>query len=91
MRTPQAVKDEAKEMTDEFKSRIVHLGPYNGYEAFVLEILEDVEIGFPEVYLYKEGEPVFTVCGPESFEVMNAATKATRARRKAARLAKMNK
>lgn len=88
MRTPQAVKDAAKSLTDEYATKYNHLGQYNGYEVFTLRFLEEVFIGFPEIYLYKEGEEVITLCGHEVFDIMDEAVRNTRARRKAARQAK---
>lgn len=85
MRTPQAVKDAAKFLTDSYKTQYSHLGQYNGYEVYTLRFLEEVIIGLPEVYLYKEGEEVITVFGENAFEIIDEAVKYTRARRKAAR------
>ena len=85
MRTPQAVKDAAKSLTDRFATKYSHLGQYNGYEVYTLCFLEVVSIGLPEIYLYKEGEEVITLNGYEVFDIMHEAIKGTRARRKAAR------
>jgi hypothetical protein len=88
MRTPQAVKDAAKFLTDGYATKYSHLGQYNGYEVYTLRFLEEVCIGLPEIYLYKEGEDVITLQGYEVFDIMDEAIKGTRARRKAAREAK---
>ena len=88
MRTPQAIKDAAKFLTDDFATKYNHLGQYNGYEVYTLQFLEEVVIGFPWVFLYKEGEEVITLCGFEVFDIMDEAVRNTRARRKAAREAK---
>ena len=88
MRTPQAIKDAAKFLTDDFATKYNHLGQYNGYEVYTLQFLEEVCLGFPEIYLYKEGEEVITLQGFEVFDIMDAAVRHTQERRKAARLAK---
>ena len=88
MKTPQAVKEVAKFLTDSYKTQYSHLGQYNGYEVYTLRFLEHVIIGLPEVYLYKEGEDVITVFGENAFEIIDEAVRNTRARRKAARQAK---
>ena len=88
MKTPQAVKDAAKFLTDMYLTSYYHVGEYNGYEVYTLRFKEEVCIGLPEVYLYKEGEEVIIIGGHESFAILDAAAKNTRERRKAARLAK---
>ena len=85
MRTPQAVKDAAKDLAEEYQTKYWHIGPYKGYEVYTLRFLEPVYIGLPEIYLYKEGKKVKTMCGEEVFEIMDEAAKNTRERRKAAR------
>lgn len=93
MRTPEAVKDAAIDRASCY-SRVgyAHLGPYQDYEVYTLRVFDELPlpVGLPEVYLFKEGLDVITVCGPKVFEIMDEATKAARARRKAARLEKMN-
>ena len=85
MRTPQEVKDAAKELADMYPTKYWHIGQYNGYEVYTLRFLEPVIIGLPEVYLYKEGEEVITVFGDNVFEIMDEAARSTRERRKAAK------
>lgn len=85
MRTPQAVKDAAKFLTDMYATKYYHIGPYNGYEVYTLLFLEEVFIGYPEIYLYKEGEDVICLQGEMVFDIMREAEKNTRERRKAAR------
>lgn len=92
MKTPQAVKDEAKFLTDMYPATYNHLGVYDGYEVYTLNFKgEPPLIGLPTAFLYKEGEEVLTINGMEVFDIMDAAAKYTRERRKAAREAKMNK
>lgn len=88
MRTPQAVKEAAKSLTDEYATKYYHIGPYKGYEVYTLRFLEEVFIGYPEIYLYKEGEDVICLRGDMVFDISREAEKNTRERRKAAREAK---
>ena len=96
MRTPQAVKDAA----EYFLSggwKLVHVGEFKGYEVYDLCANEIVNIGYPIIYLYKEGEPVLEIqdngeilLGVSVFDILHTAQKKknTRERRKAARFAK---
>ena len=90
MKTPQAVKDAAKYLTDSFPATYNHIGEYEGYEVYTLNFKDPVPtIGFPEVYLYKEGEDVIAIRHESiPFQIMKVAAKNTRERRKAARLEK---
>lgn len=90
MKTPQAVKDEAKFLTECYQTKFVHLGQYNGYEVYTVRFLEGEEltIGFPWAFLYKEGEEVIAISDELVFSIMDEAKKNTRERRKAAREAK---
>ena len=79
MRTPDAVKEAAKDRASCY-SRVgyAHLGPYQGYEVYTLRVFDELPlpIGLPEIYLFKEGLDVITVCGHDVFEIMDEATKA---------------
>lgn len=75
MRAPQVVKDAAKSLMDEFGGHFEHLGQYKGYEVFSLHLHTDVPLGFPWVFLYKEGEEVEPVCGFEVFDIMDEAVR----------------
>ena len=89
MRTPQAVKDAAKFLTDMFPAKYCHLGQYDGYEVYTLDFIGDEPIiGLPWVFLWKEGEEVITISNPVVFDIIDEANRSTRARRKAAREAK---
>ena len=88
MRTPQAVIDATKALTVEYASKFYHIGHYNGYEIYTLRFLEEIIIGLPEIYLYKEGEDVITVQGHEAIIITREAERNTGERRRAARLAK---
>lgn len=92
MKTPQAVKDEAKFLTDEYPATYNHLGVYDEYEVYTLNFKgEPPLIGFPWVFLYKEGEDVVSMNDPRFvFNIIDEALRYSRARRKAARLARMN-
>lgn len=89
MRTPQAVKDAASFLTDDCSTKYRHVGQYNGYEVYTIHFLEDVIIGFPWVFLYKEGEDVIELNDIDIvFDIIKSAERNTRERRRAARFAK---
>lgn len=89
MRTPQAVKDAAKFLTDDCDTKYRHVGQYNGYEVYTIDFLEDVTIGFPWVFLYREGEDVIELNDVDLvFDIIKSAERTTRERRRAARFAK---
>ena len=75
MRTPQTVKDAAAFLTDEFPTKLYHIGEYDGYEVFGIRYLEEPEpcVGFPSVFLYKEGKKVITETGSSVFEIIQTA------------------
>ena len=88
MRTLQAVKDEAQFFLEE-GAKLYHIGEYNGYEVYEVGFPDGIPTGYPIIYLYKEGKPVFEFqYEVDVFEIMRIAAKNTRERRKAARLAK---
>jgi len=96
MRAPQAVKDDAKFFLDE-GAKLYHIGEYEGYEVYGIRYAEEMETGYPIVFLYKEGEPVMELqyeaeqfFGVSVFEIRRVAAKNARERRKAEREA-MNK
>ena len=91
MKTPQAVKDAAKFLTEDCATKYRHVGQYNGYEVYTIDFLEEVTIGFPWVFLYKEGEDVIELNDIDYvFDIIRTAERNTRERRKAARLAKQS-
>lgn len=55
MEIPQSVKNEAKFYISQFGENIEYLGKYKGQDAYFYHLPDDLDIGFPEVYLYSNG------------------------------------
>lgn len=53
---PQAVIKEAQPYIDLYGNRLKYLGDVEGQKAWLFVFPADVTIGFPVVYLYKNGE-----------------------------------
>lgn len=94
MKTPLAIKEEAKEWR-EYGARVHHIGNYKGYEVYAVLFPEGMLTGYPIILMYKEEEPVLELqyeaerfFGDDVFEIKRIAAKQMRDRRKAARLAK---
>ena len=56
METPAKVKAAARYLVEMYGDHIEHLGQYQGAEAFYYHYLEDIDAGFPTVYLWKDNE-----------------------------------
>lgn len=55
---PTVVKDAAQGLIELCNGKIAYLGQYNDSEVYCYKPIEDIEIGFPTIYLYKDGEVV---------------------------------
>lgn len=55
---PQAVIKEAQPFIDRYGNRLKYLGDVEGQKAWLFVFPADVTVGFPVVYLYKNGEAV---------------------------------
>ena len=94
MRIPEVVKSEARGFIEDYDAKLKHIGEYKGYEVYFICFPEDMLTGYPIIFMYKEGEPVWELqyeaeqfFGDDVFEIMRIAAKNTRDRRKAARMA----
>ncbi|MBD5345467.1 MAG: hypothetical protein HDR90_10925 [Bacteroides sp.] len=56
MEIPTKVKEAAQYLIDIYGDHVEHLGQYQGAEAFYYRFPEDVDAGFPVVYLLKGNE-----------------------------------
>ena len=56
MKTPAKVEAAARYLVEMYGDHIEHLGQYQGAEAFYYHFPEDVDAGFPTVYLWKDNE-----------------------------------
>lgn len=76
MNIPEQVKNEAREMINQYGGHLEYLGDDNGQEAWLLHFPDDVCIGFPFLYLYKDGEAT-EVTGPDVFGFIDLYVKDT--------------
>lgn len=56
MNVPEAVKKAAKYLIDSYDSDIDYLGKYEESDVFVFNFSEPACIGYPSVFLYKDGK-----------------------------------
>ena len=63
---PEEVKNEARYMMEQYGGHLEYLGDADGQKAWLLRFPEDVAVGFPFLYLYKDGEAV-EITGPSVF------------------------
>lgn len=56
MEIPAKVKEAAQYLIDIYGDNVEHLGQYQGAEAFYYRFPDDVDAGFPVVYLFKDDE-----------------------------------
>lgn len=66
MNIPEAVKNEARSLIEQYGDSFEYLGDYEGQEAYLYKFPDDAVTGFPFLYLYKDGE-VLEVTGPSVF------------------------
>ena len=53
---PQIVKDAARDLIDRFGDNFNYLGKFEGADAYTLQVPDDLCIGYPHVYLVKDGK-----------------------------------
>ena len=73
MNIPQAVISEAQHLIDMYGRRFKYLGNHEGLEAWLFVLPDDIDAGFPCLYLYKDNQAV-EVCGPEVFDFIGLYT-----------------
>lgn len=71
MNIPNAVEKAASHLTGQFDCGVKCMGKYKGKEAYIADLPDDATIGFPEVYLYRDGQ-VEVVEAPLSFGIIDA-------------------
>lgn len=54
MEAPDIVKKAAKSLIDRYGGTLNYLGEYEGADAFVFQPNEELVIGYPHVYLFKQ-------------------------------------
>ena len=53
---PQAILDEFKDLSDGYKGFVEYIETKNGIDIYGYHFEEEVTIGFPEIYGYKDGQ-----------------------------------
>lgn len=71
MKTPAKIKEAARYLVERYGDRIEYLGQYQGAEAFYYHFPEDVDAGFPSVYLLKDDE-VTEIGGFFALEILDS-------------------
>ena len=56
VKVPQIVKDAAKYLVDLYGDKFEYLGKYEGADAYIQRVPDDLCIGYPHVYLVKDGK-----------------------------------
>lgn len=56
---PQAVLDKFKYLSDGYKGFVEYIETKNGIDIYGYHFEEEVTIGFPRIYGYKDGQIVF--------------------------------
>lgn len=71
MNIPVQVKDEARELIEQYGDTFEYLGDYEGREAYMFKFPEDSCTGYPFVYLY-DGKTATEVSGPLSLDIIGS-------------------
>ena len=71
MNIPVQVKDEARELIEQYGDTFEYLGDYEGREAYMFKVPEDSCTGYPFVYLY-DGKTATEVSGPLSLDIIGS-------------------
>lgn len=71
MNIPVQVKDEARELIEQYGDTFEYLGDYEGQEAYMFKFPEDSCTGYPFVYLY-DGNTVTEISGPLSLDIIGS-------------------
>lgn len=56
VKVPQIVKDAARDLIDRFGDNFDYLGKFEGSDAYAFKFPNDLCIGYPYVYLIKDGK-----------------------------------
>lgn len=76
MNIPEQVKNEARQLIEQYGDSFEYLGNYEGADYYVFKFPEDSCTGFPFVFQYENGS-VFTITGFEALDTINLLIKDT--------------
>lgn len=58
MKVPEQVKNEARELIEQYGDSFKYIGKYEGQDTFMFNFPEDSDTGFPFVYLFNGVEAI---------------------------------
>ena len=68
---PQPVAEAAKAFCARYGENIVYIGKYKKQDVYMYEFPDDVEIGFPFIYLYNPDiQKVLEITGSDSLDIL---------------------
>lgn len=73
MNVPEQVKNEARPLIEQYGDSFDYLGNCEGQEAYLFRFPDDATVGFPFLYLFKDGEAM-EVTGPGVFDFIDLYT-----------------
>lgn len=69
MNIPSQVMNAASELRAMYGEHVEYLGEFQGAQAYYYHFPDDVDAGFPSVYLLKDGE-LTEISGPFALEIL---------------------
>lgn len=70
---PQSVLRAAKKLIERYGERLAFIGTYKGQDVYVFSFPDDIESGFPFLYLYDEKRhSSVEVTGPDALDIIGA-------------------
>lgn len=73
MNVPEQVKNEARALIKQYGDSFDYLGNHEGQEAYLFRFPDDAIVGFPFLYLFKDGEAM-GITGPQVFNFIDLYT-----------------
>lgn len=73
MNVPEQVKNEARSLIEQYGESFDYLGNHEGQEAYLFRFPEDATVGYPFLYLFKDGEAV-GITGSHVFDFIDLYT-----------------
>lgn len=71
MNIPSQVMNAASELRAMYGEHVEYLGEFQGAQAYYYHYSDDVDAGFPSVYLLKDGE-LTEISGPFALEILDS-------------------
>lgn len=74
-RTPQIVKDKARWLIDKYGCNFEYIGQHEGKNVYMFIFPNDIETGFPFIYLWDRGDDIVELTGFEALDITNLLIK----------------